>query len=223
MEPRDILADHMHIGRPEPAKTCFIGPVTDGRDVVEHGVKPDIDRLAGVERNVDAPGEPFAGDCDVLKLGLDKVDDLVAAALGLDELGMRGVMVEQPFAIRREPEIVILFLEPGQRRIGMERALAATLGHFFLGLECFTPVAVVPRIDALVDVAGVVHGLDELPAADVMPGLTGLDEIIVRDLERAPDLLKLPRHVIDVGLGLEPELPARSVTLLVFSSLPIRK
>src|SRR5208337_4780959 len=206
MEPRDILADHVHIGRPEAAKALFIGAIADGRDVVEHGVEPDVDRLAWVEGNLDAPGEPLAGDGHVLQLGLDQVDDLVAAAFGLNELGMLSIIIEQAFTIRREPEIVVLLLDPGQRRVRVVGALAARLGHFLLGLERLAAGTVMPRVDALVDVAGVVHGLDELAAADVVPLFAGLDEIVVRDLERAPDLLELPGHVVHVGFGFEAKL-----------------
>ena len=63
------------------------------------------------------------------------------------------------------------------------------------------------RVDALVDVAGVVDLLDELAAADVVPLLAGLDEVVVGDLQGVPDLLELAGHVVDVRLGLEAQLP----------------
>ena len=66
-----------------------------------------------------------------------------------------------------------------------------------LGLERLAAVAVAARCRLLVDVAGVVDRLDELPAADVVPLLAGLDEVVERDLERLPDLLELPGHVVD--------------------------
>ena len=95
MEPRDVLADHVHARRPEPAESLFISAITDSRDVVEQGVKPDVDRLVGVERHLDAPGKPLAGDGDVPQLGFDQVDHLVATALGLDEFRMRLIVSEQ--------------------------------------------------------------------------------------------------------------------------------
>src|SRR5262249_7274402 len=41
----------------------------------------------------------------------------------------------------------------------------------------------------------------ELAAAGVMPHLAGLYEVVVADIESAPDLLELPGHVVAVGLG----------------------
>ena len=52
---------------------------------------------------------------------------------------------------------------------------------------------------------GVVDGLDELLAADLVAVLAGLDEVVERDLERLPDLAELAGHVVDVGLGRDPE------------------
>ena len=75
-----------------------VGAIADGGDVVQQGVKPDVDRLLGVERDRNSPGESFPGDRHVLQLGLDEVDDLVPAALGLDEVGVRVVVREQPVA-----------------------------------------------------------------------------------------------------------------------------
>ena len=43
------------------------------------------------------------------------------------------------------------------------------------------------------------------------------------DLERLPDFPELAGHVVDVGLRLDAQFLARCETLIVFSSLPIRK
>ena len=101
--------------------------------------------------------------------------------------------------------------------------MAAPFLDFLLGLEGLAAVAVVALVDALVDVARVEDGLDELLAAGVMARFARLDEFVVRDVERAPDFLELAGHVVDVLLGLDAQLAARWGTLIVFSSLPIRK
>ena len=51
------------------------------------------------------------------------------------------------------------------------------------------------------------NGLDELAAAGVVALLAGLDEVVVGDLQGGPDFLELAGHVVDVGFGLEAELP----------------
>ena len=204
MEPGDVLADDVDVRRPERLEPLLVAAVADRRDVVQQGVEPDVDRLLGVERDRDAPGEPFAGDRDVLQTRLHEVDDLVPAALGLDEVGVRLVIGEQAVAEGREPEEVILLLDLAERDVGVVRA--AAVDQLLLGLERLAAVAVKARVRLLVDVPGVVDRLDELPAARVVARLAGLDEVVERDLERLPDLLELAGHVVDVGLGLDPEL-----------------
>src|SRR5262249_42089690 len=58
--------------------------------------------------------------------------------------------------------------------------------------------AVKPLVVAFVDVAVVVHLLDELSATVVMAAFTGLNEIVVADLERLPYLFELPGHFVAV-------------------------
>jgi hypothetical protein len=80
------------------------------------------------------------------------------------------------------------------------------LFDLLFGLERFAAVAIVAGINALVDIAGVVHGLDELLASAVVAFFAGLNELVVRDIERAPDLLKLGGHLVDVALRLDAQL-----------------
>src|SRR5579885_2516757 len=82
----------------------------------------------------------------------------------------------------------------------MDRA-SLLLVQLLFGLERLAAVAVPALVFALVDVAVVVHLLDELLAADVVPRLAGLDEVVVADLQGAPDLLELAGHVVAVRLG----------------------
>ena len=92
---------------------------------------------------------------------------------------MGRVVRQQLVAIGREAEEVVVLLEPHECRGGMIGAAAVSFFDFLLGLERLAAVAVVALIDALVDVAGVEDGLDELLAAGVMPRLARLDEFIV--------------------------------------------
>ena len=73
----------------------------------------------------------------------------------------------------------MLFLEPDERRVRVVGAVAVPFLDLLLGLERLAAVAVVALVDALVDVAGVEDGLDELLAAGVMALLAGLDEVVV--------------------------------------------
>ncbi len=206
MEACDVLADHVHVAGQRLLKAFVVGAVADPGDVVEQGVEPDVDRLGGIERNRDPPGKPFAGDGDVLELGFDQVDDFVAPACGLNEFRVRRVVCQQTVAIGRKPEEIVFFLDPRERRAGVVRAAPAPFLDFLLGLERFAAGAVMAGVYSLVDVARVEDGLDELLAAAMMPFFARLDEVVVRDIEGTPDVLKLAGHLIDVLLGLEPHL-----------------
>ncbi len=176
VEPGDVLADDVDVRRPVGPESLVVGAVADGGDVVQQGVEPDVDRLLLVERDRDSPGEPLAADRDVLEAGLTRLDDLVAAALGLDELGVGLVVGEQAVAERGEAEEVVLLLDDPQRRVRVVRAapaagldlldrleLAAVGGDGLLGgLELLAALAVQALVRRLVDVAGVVNRLDEL-------------------------------------------------------------
>ena len=136
---------------------------------------------------------------------------------------MRSVMCQQAFAIGREAEEIIFFLDPDERRVRVVGAVSAPFLDFLVGLERLAAGAIVTFVHAFIDIARVMDGLDELLAADVMPLLAGLDEIVVGDIERAPDILKLPGHQSTYCLGSRPSSRARWGTLIVFSSLPIKK
>ena len=122
------------------SEPSLIGAIADGRDVVEQGVEPDVNGLIRVERDLDPPAKALASDGDILELGFDQVDDLVAAALGLDEFRMGLVVREQAVAIRGEPEEVVLLLDPGQRRFGMVGALPPPSATSFSVLNDSQPV-----------------------------------------------------------------------------------
>src|SRR5262249_26248314 len=94
----------------------------------------------------------------------------------------------------------------GQGRRGVIGTAASPLFDFFLGLERLAAIAVVTGIDAFVDVAGVEHRLDELAASHMVSLFAGLDELVVRDVERAPDISKLPGHFVYILLGVDAQL-----------------
>src|SRR5262249_40252880 len=81
-----------------------------------------------------------------------------------------------------------------------------TLGDFLLGLEGLTAGAVMTGIDSLGNIPSVVDRLDKLTAADVMTLFAGLDEVVIGDVEGAPDVLELAGHLVDIRLGLDSQL-----------------
>ena len=92
MEPDDLLADKVHVSRPDSfvvAVGVLVVHEAEGGGVVEQGVDPDVDDVLGVEVDGDAPGEAGAGDAEVLQAGIDEVvHHLVDAGTGLQEVGV---------------------------------------------------------------------------------------------------------------------------------------
>ena len=79
VEADDVLADEMHVGRPErPARRGLVREAAGG-DVVVQRVQPDIHHVAGRVRHRDAPAEAGAADRQVVQPAAHEADDLVAA------------------------------------------------------------------------------------------------------------------------------------------------
>src|SRR5262249_39231190 len=102
--------------------------------------------------------------------------------------------------LRQGEEVARLTATDGHRLVNGALAVFEVL----LRLERLTALAVPALVTPLVDVAVVVHLLDELAAALVVARLARLDEVVEADLQGAPDLLELPGHVVAVGLRVQP-------------------
>ena len=105
--------------------------------------RQDVHGVLGVERHGDAPLDGGAGDTGVLQTLLDEGDHLVLAALGLDELGVLLIELEQTVSI-------LAGLEEVGFLVGIVD-LAATLGAFAVhqlavGPEALAGLAVVAGV-----------------------------------------------------------------------------
>src|SRR5207302_4912354 len=103
------------------------------------------------------PGLPRARDREILQPAGDEAARLVEAELRQDEVGPRVVEREQSLLIGREPEEVVLLLDP-LRDCAVNRTLA--IDELPGGLELLAADAVVAGVDTLVDVAVVVAALE---------------------------------------------------------------
>src|SRR5436309_1308756 len=89
VEPRDVLADEVDVGRPVFVERRAIVAVADAGDVRQQGVEPDVDGEVFRERNANPPGLVGPANEDVPQsLVLDQADDLVLPCFGLDEFRM---------------------------------------------------------------------------------------------------------------------------------------
>ncbi|OPZ49135.1 MAG: hypothetical protein BWY92_01468 [Firmicutes bacterium ADurb.BinA052] len=85
MEPDDLLAHYVHIGRPVPRKPLRIIYVSNGSKVVRERIKPHVHHMARSEWHRDAPREGGARYAQIFQPALYEVDHLMASARRLDE------------------------------------------------------------------------------------------------------------------------------------------
>ena len=199
VETQDFLAHHVQVGRPELI-VIVVGVVAVAQcgDIVAQGVHPHIHGVLGVEGHGNAPLDRGAGHAGVLQALLDEGDHLVLAALGLDELGVLLIELEQTVSI-------LAGLEEVGFLVGIVD-LAATLGAFAVhqlavGPEALAGLAVVAGVLALVDVALLIELGEDLLAGLHVVVVGGADEAVVADVHQLPQIFDGGDDLIHVLLG----------------------
>ena len=202
MEPDDLLAHDVVVGRPELLKIVI--PVivqAQRRTVVEQRVYPHVHHVARVEVHGDAPGEAGAADAQVLQTGLDEVvHHLVDAGAGLQEVGVLQ-QVLHPVGVLAQPEEIGLLLGI----VYLAAAVGALAVHqLALGPEALAGGAVLALIGALIDVAVVIHLLEDLLHGGTVIVIGGADEAVVGNVHQLPQIADAPLSLHDAvhkGLG----------------------
>ena len=199
VEAQDLLAHHVQVGGPELV-VIVVGlvAVAQGGDIVAQGVHPDVHGVLGVEGDGDAPLDGGAGDAGVLQALLDEGDHLVLAALGLDELGVLLVELQQAVG-------VLAGLEEVGFLVGVVH-LAAAVGalavhQLAVGPEALAGLAVVADVLALVDVALLVELGEDLLAGLHVVVVGGADEAVVADVQQLPQILDGGHDLVHILLG----------------------
>ena len=211
VEADDVLADHVALRGPAMRELGHGGRVVEavahGGHVVEQRVKPDVGDVLVVKGHLDAPVEGRAGDRGVLQAALDEAAHLVHAEVRLDEVGVLVVEREQAVLEGGELEEVGLLLDALQRAaavraevLALGAALLVGLLDLGLGEVGLLRHAVPAVVGALVEVAGLEHAVPEVLDRVVLARLGGADEVVVGDLELAPEVLE------ERGLGVAPLL-----------------
>ena len=199
VEAEDLLAHHVQVSRPELAVlVVLLVAVAQSGDIVAQSIDPDVHGVLGVERHGDAPLDGGAGDTGVLQALLDEGDHLVLAALGLDELGVLLVELEQTVG-------VLAGLEEVGFLVGVVD-LAAALGAFAVhqlavGPEALAGLAVVAGVLALVDVALLIELGEDLLAGLHVVVVGGADEAVVADVHQLPQIFDGGDDLIHILLG----------------------
>ena len=193
VEPRDVLADHVEIGRPVPSERFRIVREPGARDVVDQRVVPDVDR-AGFrvprailalrslailpDRERDSPGRTRARDREVLESLANEAEHLVAAIVGLHGPRILDVPAFEALLVGGQAKEPVLLGQPLERHVGVVRA-APPAG----GLE-----EIAGRLEPLVRAVPAFIG----PEVDVAVGMCPADHLLGR------------AHVIRIGRSDEP-------------------
>ena len=204
VEAHDFLANQMHICRPVLAEQMIIGRIiAQGGDVVGQRVDPHIDHMLGIKVHRHAPLEAGAGYAQILQAGLEKiVDHLVGAGSGLDEIGMRLQIVQQPILIFAHAEEVAFLLHGLHGTAAVRAALDAVLFyHLRGGPEGLAGRAVQTLIGALVDIALLVELAENLLHNLFVTLVGGADEVVVFHLHQLPQILGVSHDFIHISLG----------------------
>ena len=151
VEADDLLADQVQVGGPEVL-------AFDRAHVSGQRVEPDVEDVVAFDRHRDAPLDGRAADRKIVQPLLDERDHFVAARLGLDEIRLLFVELQQLVLKRRELEEVVLFGD-GLGRTAAVGARIAGLGIVDVQL---VEHAVLAGVRALVDVAVVEAALKQL-------------------------------------------------------------
>ena len=196
VEAQDFLAHHVQVCRPELIVIVIsLVAVAQCGDIVAQSIDPDVHSVLGVKGHGDAPLDRGAGHAGVLQALLDEGDHLVLAALGLDELGVLLVELQQAVGVLAGLEEVGLLVGI----VNLAAAVRALAVHQLT--EALTGLAVVADVLALIDIALLVQLGEDLLAAFHVVVIGGADKAVVADIQQLPQILDGGHDLVHVLLG----------------------
>ena len=190
MGTEDVLSDQMVGGGPPCLELRVVRQITDGGDIVDERVEPDVGDIVRVERQFDAPRKARlrTADAEVAEFfATEETERLLAAVLRHDEIRMLFDVVDQPVLILSHLEEVALLLQLFDGAV----AIRAAAVHEILFREiAFIGNAIPTFVGGGVNQIAVVEILQNLLDDGLVALLRRADEIVVRDAETFPKVLK---------------------------------
>ncbi len=176
VETEDVLTDDLKVRGPG---------VLSAREVVQQRIEPDIDHMLLIAWDGNAPLDARAADAEILQSTFHEALHLVEAEVGLYEVGMGRVEVQERLLILRKAEEVGLFFE-------LDELVGEALGLEFLGLslrdEGLVAHAVEALVSGLVDVAGIQQLLEPALHGLAVIRIRGADETVVGHAHARPQV-----------------------------------
>ena len=189
VEAKDVLAEQVQRAGPELLERLVIlSERTHARDVVGERVDPHIHDVLRVVRDRDTPVERRAADGEVLQATFDKRDYLVVARLGADTVRVALVPGEQLVLVGAQLEEVGRLRDPLDGRAAL---YGLAILDLVLGVERLVRGGVPPLVGVEVDVAALLHRLEDPRRHARVILVRGADEAVVRELESIEEVEEL--------------------------------
>ena len=186
VESDDLLAHKVIVRGPVAVVVVVLVVVQpQGGGVVEQGVHPHIDHVAGVKIHRHPPGEGGPGDAQVLQAGLDEVVyHLVDPGTGLEKVGVFQQVLDGLGIFGQTEEVGLLLCV-----LDLPAAVGTLPVHqLALGPEGLTGLAVLAHVLALVDVPFFIHLFENFLDGGHMVVVGGADEPVIGDVHEPPQV-----------------------------------
>ena len=192
VESDDVLADQMHVGRPEPSEFAVLVGIADPGHVGRQRIDPDVHHMVGRSGHLDPPVEAGARDAQITKPAFDKAQHLVAAAFGLDEVGMIAVMGQQAVLIGGEPEEPAFLPGPLHwRALRGQFDAPLAVGQLAFFVKGFISDRIIAFVAVEVEIAGGFHRFPQSHTGGFMSRFGRTNERIVTDVQSIAHLLEI--------------------------------
>ena len=189
VEADDLLAHDVDAGPVFLVVIIAVILIAQRGDIVAQGVHPHIDHVLGVKVHGDAPGEAGTGNAQILQTGVNEVlHHLVDTGTGLEEVSVFQQIPDTVGIFAQTEEVgFLLGVHNGAAAVG-----AAAVLQLALRPEGLAGSAVLALIGALVDVALVIHPLEDPLDGLHMVIVSGADEAVVGDVHQLPQIPDAP-------------------------------
>ena len=196
VEPHDVLADQVQVGGPVfPVRAFF--RVAEPADVVGQRVDPNVHHVVFGTGHLHAPVEAGAADGKIAQTAFDEAHHLVSAAVGLDEVWLAAVQVQQLVLILRQAEEPAFLHRPFDRSALRRQLLPPLACHkLLLVVEGLVAHRIPTLIPVQIEVAIGFHLAPQRLARRMVTGFGRSDEAIVGDVQQVEQIAEIAAHLI---------------------------
>ena len=200
MKTHNILADDVRdvaAFRPIARHAVGIVGIAATGQIIGQRIDPHIHDVTVGAGHLHAPVEAGPRHAEVGQAAFDEAHDLVAAAVGLDEVRLAFIQRKQPILIGGQAEEPAFLDGPFHRR-ALRRQLRAPfpLDQFLLVVKGFVAHRIPAFVSAEIQVAIGLHRLPNRLARAMMIGFAGADETVMADIQAVVHRLEIAGHFI---------------------------